>query len=151
MRGVKPEHRTLVFVWVSVGVTLLVGLVVLGVWWARMTMTKAKDAALEGMKFAATHDADACVDQALRYLYGPGVSSEASLRAFLHTCLANAPRSPTFCADLPARGDIMKGVAFGMRQCSKRGFIADERCSRSLAEAIPDACAAAGPTPRAAP
>ena len=39
----KPEHRTLVFVGISVGTTLVVGLVVLGVWWFKTTVAKAAD------------------------------------------------------------------------------------------------------------
>jgi hypothetical protein len=147
----KPEHRTLVFVGISVGTTLVVGLIVLSVWWIKTTVAKAADAATDGMTFAATHDADECVDQGLRYLYGPGVGSEASMRAFVRTCLERAPRSPTFCADVPARGDIMKGVLYGMRQCSKRGFVADERCGRSLAQELPEACASPAPTRRSPP
>jgi hypothetical protein len=137
----------------------LVGLVVLAVaalaavvggasWWVKSNADELRAergrAIEEGQAFAASHDAHACVVEAMqRAAARSGLVEELGHKAFLVACLDKAHRPADFCAGVPAPDAIVDSATWAVKLCTLKGHAGSGPCSR-LVEAIQKACAGSG-------
>lgn len=130
----------------GVGCGLLVMLLVCGgvaakFWWAssgHKMMEGLNAAGTEAETFAKTHDAPACVDEAMtRAEPCQGASSLCAIHAstFLYSCLLHAKRPPDFCSGVPKTAESAKDIdaedAWRTKACEKLGH-PGETCEQML-------------------
>lgn len=94
----------------------------------------------EGHAFAYQHDAEQCVDEALRRLEDHrGIVEQAELKLFLKACLEKAQRPPQFCDGVPPRSEILASASWAVERCAAKGRSNDQECAR-LMQGIQEAC-----------
>ncbi len=94
----------------------------------------------EGKAFAARHDADGCVTEALaRSDKKGGIIDEVEHGIFLRACLSAAPRSPTFCDPVPKPDEMLRTATWVNDECTRRGHARDQGCG-TLLQAVEHAC-----------
>lgn len=94
----------------------------------------------EGSAFAYEHDANECVDEGLRRLsVRSGIVDQAEHKLFLKACLEKAKRPATFCAGVPARGELVQSATWAVERCVAKGRSGDQDCGR-LMQAVAEAC-----------
>ena len=139
-----PKWLKVVLVILGVMV-LLCGLSSAGaVWWFNENKEKLKGvgdrARNEGRAFAYEHDAEECVDEAIRRLdLRSGIVDQAEHKLFLKACLEKAVRPQGFCADVPPRGVLMKFAGWSVERCAAKGKTQNQECAR-LMQGIQEAC-----------
>lgn len=113
-------------------------------WWFNENKDKLKGvgerAKAQGSAFAYEHDAQECVDEALRRLSArSGIVDQAEHKLFLKACLEKAKRPDAFCAGVPPRGELVQSATWAVGQCVARGRAEDQDCGR-LMQAVAEAC-----------
>jgi hypothetical protein len=94
----------------------------------------------EGAAFAYQHDADECVNEALRRLENHrGIIEQAQNKIFLKACLEKAERAPQFCLGVPPRSEILESARWAVDRCVDKGKTGDQDCAR-LMQAVQEAC-----------
>ena len=94
----------------------------------------------EGAAFAYQHDANECVDEALRRLEGHrGLVEQAENKLFFKACLEKAARPPQFCDGVPPRSELMLTATWAVERCVEKGKPNDQDCAR-LMQGIVEAC-----------
>jgi hypothetical protein len=94
----------------------------------------------EGAAFAYEHDAEECVDEALRRLEGHrGIIEQAEHKLFLKACLEKAVRPSQFCEGVPPRSEIMVSATWAVERCVAKGKLNDQECAR-LMQPVQEAC-----------
>ena len=117
-------------------------------WWFSENKEKLKGVAerakSEGAAFAYEHDAEECVDEALRRLEGHrGIVEQAEHKLFLKACLDKAQRPAPFCEGVPPRSELMRSASWAVDRCNAKGKTGDQECAR-LMQAVQEACQAPG-------
>lgn len=116
-----------------------------GYWWIQQNKDKLKGVSermkQEASAFAYNHDAEECVDEALRRLEGHrGIVEQAEHKIFFKACLEKAKRPPQFCDGVPPRSEFMASAAWASERCEAKGKSNDQDCIR-LMQGILEACA----------
>ncbi len=96
----------------------------------------------EAAAFAYNHDAEECVDEALRRLENHrSIVEQAEHKLFLKACLEKAARPPQFCVGVPPRSEFLAGAAWASERCEAKGKTNDQECIR-LMQVIIETCQA---------
>jgi hypothetical protein len=96
----------------------------------------------EAAAFAYNHDAEECVDEALRRLENHrSIVEQAEHKLFFKACLEKAARPPQFCDGVPPRSEIMAGATWTVERCVAKGKTNDQECAR-LMQGIIETCQA---------
>ena len=139
-----PKWLKVVLVLLGV-LVLLCGLSGLGAYvWFNENREKLKGvqerAQNEGSAFAYEHNAEECVDEALRRLeLRSGVIDQAEHKLFLKACLKKAERPPAFCLGIPPRGELIAFAKWTVERCAAKGQPQNQDCSR-LMQGLQEAC-----------
>jgi hypothetical protein len=133
------------------GVVLVVGVVVAGVfWWSNNKDTliaRGKAVVAEGEEAGRHTDNQGCVDQSItRYKAGPGFSGGISTNIFMTSCLQVSRPTPGFCDEVPKETEFVKSGQWQLAQCERVGLSSDQYC-RQLFQTVERFCE----RPRAAP
>lgn len=138
--------------WLKVVLALFAGLMVLcGVsgfvaWrWLDNNKERLKSmgdaAARDGTAWGRTHDANSCVDEALRRNDAEGgIVNEAGHGIFMRACLDTAPRPAGFCDGVPPKNEIFQTAEWVVKKCLALNRAGDQPCTR-LVKAIQESCA----------
>lgn len=95
----------------------------------------------EGTAFAATADANGCIDEALTRLGArSGIVDQAEHKIFLESCLQVASKPADFCAGVPPRSEILQSATWAIDRCSEKNHSGDQDCAR-LMQAVQKVCA----------
>lgn len=104
--------------------------------WAEGMMAEGQAMETEARAFAASHDQNACLDEALARDHACGAEGEimCHVRAgvFLERCIPAATPVSGFCEGIPPTSEIMASVNWSLQQCEARGLTGDQSCGRTM-------------------
>ena len=139
------------------GVAALVGLlalVALGLWARNAAEELLVDAQLdlpavaeEGVRFAATHSAVACVEEGRNRAVRCGalaITCQLSANVFGSSCLDAATADPTVCSGVPASGDALARVTWSQERCAQEGHADRAACASFYQQVVVTHCAGPG-------
>jgi hypothetical protein len=146
-----PTWLKVVLVIVAVGLLGLMAIGFAGYSWMKSNKDRfleiGKRAKADAARFAATHDGEQCLQEALRRIdQAKGIMAQAELKVFLSLCLDEARESPGMCDGVPPDGEIMRSVAWAADKCTQLGRSGDQRC-KGLVTGIQKHCDERGQQP----
>ena len=95
--------------------------------------SEVENVVTDAERFAETADAQGCLDESLERLRdADGVMAKAMVQGFLMRCLERARETPGFCEGVPRPGDALRGVAWELGTCAKRGMGTNQTCARTV-------------------
>lgn len=99
------------------------------------------NAARDGATWAMTHDANSCIDEALRQndVEG-GMVAEAGHTIFMRSCLEKAQRPADFCDGVPPKNEFIQTAQWTVKKCLALNRAGDQPCTR-MVKAIQEVCA----------
>jgi len=125
--------------------TLICGVsAVVAMKWFENNKDRLKDlgdnAARDGRFWAASHDANGCIDEALRQndVEG-GMVAEAGHTIFMRSCLEKAKRPADFCDGVPPRSELIATAQWTVKKCLAMNRAGDQPCTR-MVKAIQEVC-----------
>lgn len=136
-----PRWLKILALVVAAGVVGTIALGVGGVLWFRANKDRlvgevrsgVEDVVADAERFAATADAQGCLDESLARLRdADGVMAKAMVQGFLMRCLERARETPGFCEGVPRPGDALRGVAWELGTCAKRGMGTNRTCASTV-------------------
>src|SRR5258708_36904782 len=108
-----PGWAKVLIIVLVLGVLLVVGVVIAGVfWWSNnkdALIGKAKAVVAEGQEAGRKTDNQGCVDQSVtRYKSDPGFTNGISSSIYLQSCLQTSRPTPGFCDEVPKETKFIK-------------------------------------------
>ena len=139
-----PGWAKALIVVLVLGVLLVVGVVVAGVfWWSNnkdVLIGKAKAVVAEGEEAGRKTDNQGCVDQSVtRYKTDPGFTNGISSSIYLQSCLQTSRPTPGFCDEVPKETEFIKSGQWQLAQCEHVGLGSDQYC-RQLFQSVERFC-----------
>ena len=98
----------------------------------------------EGVRYAASHDQAACVDEGLKRVLPCGALDMTCLMGaglFGQSCLDAATPDPAVCTGVPALPDSTAGAAWAQQACADRGHGESTSCVTFMTQAVGGYCA----------
>lgn len=140
-----PKWLKVVLALMGVSFLLCVGISAAAYFWIDANKDRLKDVGTrahnEAEAFAANHDSNECVNEALgRLTQRSGIVDEAEHKIFLRACLEKAERPAGFCDGIPARNQFIATAEWSVKKCSSLGYAGSQPCGR-LMGAVQEVCA----------
>ncbi len=99
------------------------------------------NAGRNGAVWGMQHDANSCVDEALRQNDEDGsMVAEAGHAIFLRSCLEKAQRPAGFCDGVPPKSEFIQTAQWTVKKCLALNRASDQPCTR-MVKAIQEVCA----------
>jgi hypothetical protein len=113
--------------------------------WFENNKDRLKDlgdnAARNGGSWAMTHDANSCVEEALRQNdVENGMVAEAGHTMFMRSCLDKAKRPADFCDGVPPKSEFIATAQWTVKKCLALNRAGNQPCTR-MVKAIQEVCA----------
>jgi hypothetical protein len=139
---VSPTTKKILIALAVLFVLSVVGCIVFGVLgasmlqqWGSGVMEQGQQADADARAFAAGHDQEACIVDALRrddLCGGTSFACEITAGVFLQRCLENATPVAGLCDDVPPAREIIRSAQWTTQTCEARGHAHSQECTRLL-------------------